>query len=317
MERRLWIKVYHLLRRLDAQRPPSERLAGATHKDWVIAAVYYWAVLNGRTQHWCCQRENWPRLTQHLTKLPSPPTLSRRLRSEPVVSLLRRLEAELRRSYCRMGIDWVYTLDGKPLPVGGRSKDPDAARGRGPGMWIRGYRLHAVWGDGVFPIIWEVRPANDNEMPIAEGLLRQARRERRVCSCQRLQGGTRRRGNASYLASYLGYLLADAGYDSVRMYQRAEAVGCRLVAPRRDPSKAVDRRASHPLRLDAVQKYETEELRFGAGLHDWRTDVERQFSRLCSGLGGLQPLPAHVRRRHRVRRWVQAKLILRALATTL
>ena len=42
-------------------------------------------------------------------------------------------------------------IDGKPLPVGHRSKDPDARSG-GQG---RGYKLHALWGSSPWPAAWE------------------------------------------------------------------------------------------------------------------------------------------------------------------
>src|SRR5882757_8361066 len=70
-----------------------------------------------------------------------------------------------------------------------------------------------------------------------------------------------------------GYLLADSQYDANYLYDDAEK----------------------------------------AGLYRERGTIERQFGVLVSTGGILGPLPAWVRRFHRVRHWVQAKLILNAL----
>jgi hypothetical protein len=39
----------------------------------------------------------------------------------------------------------LAVLDGKPLPIGGCTKDPDARYGRAAGTMAKGYKLHAVW----------------------------------------------------------------------------------------------------------------------------------------------------------------------------
>jgi hypothetical protein len=50
---------------------------------------------------------------------------------------------------------WELTLDGKPLPVGKCSKDPDAKSG----PHGKGYKLHAVWGSKPLPEAWAVTAA--------------------------------------------------------------------------------------------------------------------------------------------------------------
>jgi hypothetical protein len=51
---------------------------------------------------------------------------------------------------------------------------------------------------------------------------------------------------------------------------------------------------------------------FGKALYRCRDDVERCFGWLTNHAGGLPPLPNWVRREHRIRCWVQAKLIIHA-----
>ena len=48
----------------------------------------------------------------------------------------------------------------------------------------------------------------------------------------------------------------------------------------------------------------------GQDLLRMRTGIERSYGNLTSFAGGLGPLPAWVRRPHRVATWVAAKLIL-------
>ena len=51
---------------------------------------------------------------------------------------------------------------------------------------------------------------------------------------------------------------------------------------------------------------------FGQALYAFREQVERNFGWLTNHAAGLAPLPNWVRRIHRVRLWVQAKLIIHA-----
>jgi hypothetical protein len=96
-------------------------------------------------------------------------------------------------------------VDGKPLVVGGCSKDPDARFGRAAGHTAKGYKLHAVWSAGPVPEAWEVTPLNANEKAVAARLV-----------------GRLRHG---------GYLLADGNYGASYVYDAAWARGYQLVAP--------------------------------------------------------------------------------------
>ena len=59
---------------------------------------------------------------------------------------------------------WELVVDGKPLPVGRCSKDPDA---RG-GALGRGYKLHAVWGDDPLPEVWEATAMREYEGAVGD-----------------------------------------------------------------------------------------------------------------------------------------------------
>ena len=61
-------------------------------------------------------------------------------------------------------------IDGKPLPVGGASHDPDARNGHGAGKIAKGYKLHAIWGRAAVPEAWSVEPLNVCETKAAEAL---------------------------------------------------------------------------------------------------------------------------------------------------
>ncbi|NLU22685.1 MAG: hypothetical protein GXW89_18555, partial [Phycisphaerae bacterium] len=67
-----------------------------------------------------------------------------------------------------------------------------------------------------------------------------------------------------------------------------------------------------PSRLRAIALWPTP---FGQALYACRTSVERCFGNLVSFGGGLGPLPAWVRRPHRVATWVQMKIIINAART--
>jgi hypothetical protein len=109
-----------------------------------------------------------------------------------------------------------------------------------------------------------------------------------------------------------GYLLADAQYDANYLYDDAEKAGFQLVA-RKTPDRGrggLGHRRNSPSRLRSIELLTTQ---FGAELYHERGAIERTFGVLVSTGGILGPLPAWVRRFHRVRHWVQAKLILNAL----
>ncbi len=276
MERELWNQLYILAQQCDRSN------SNALYRDWEIVVIYFWAVMNDRPTSWATHRENWN--TDQLVRLPDQSTISRRLRTTNVLAL----------------IDDIYTLfvsctvmarylciDGKPLPVGDYSRDPDAKNGRCGKGFAKGYKLHAVWGNAVIPEVFEVKSMNVGEAKVARQLIPK-------------------------LNETAQYVVGDKQYDSNPLHDVALKCGCQLIAEQKRPGKL-----GHCQHSSARLKcFEIIPTRFGQALLKYRDQIERRFGKLtCVGLG-LGPLPAWVRRIHRVKLWVQVKLITNALHYT-
>ena len=288
MEHQLWKSIVALLRGLDKPRTP--RRFDFTDED--IVAVYYWSVIHDRPTSWACRREHWP---IHLRRrpLPSQPTLSRRLRSASVVALL---DARERRVTAPAGPGLFWMIDGKPLAIGGCSKDRQAGFGKAAGGKAKGYKLHAVVAPDGALACWRVAPMNKDERVMAERLVRAAP------------------------AEVAGYLLGDANFDSNPLHRAGAARGdLQLVTPRRrGPGRGrrlggTGHRRQSAGRLRSIALAEAPFPAFAEQLRKDRSEVERQFGNLTNWGGGLTCLPAWVRTHRRVRRWVQAKLALTAI----
>jgi hypothetical protein len=278
MERELWQALYLLATNLDK---PWGRWKYSTAE---IVGVYFWAVLHDRPTSWAAQPEEWPADLRPL-RIPPQSTLSRRLQQADAVDLMTAVEQQLV-VLIGLGQHWIHVLDGKPLAVSPISHDRDAAWGRGARGMQKGYKLHAVWNGGPLFTTWALTPMHCSEKTVARGLL------------QSMWGG--------------GYLLADSSYDANYLYEDAAQAGFQLVA-KKTPSRGrggLGHRRNSPSRLRSIELLKT---RFGAALYRQRGTIERQFGTLVSTGGILGPLPAWVRHFHRVRHWVQAKLILNAL----
>jgi hypothetical protein len=112
------------------------RTLGKTHSfkgkqfsDAAIVITYLWASLWGRPVCWACQLCNWPKDGCGFERLPSPSTMSRRLRSIGVISLIEQVQSALNADWFPSGL--CKLIDSKPLPVGAYSKDKDALVGHG------------------------------------------------------------------------------------------------------------------------------------------------------------------------------------------
>lgn len=274
MERKLWSVMYLLARQFD-NRWGSWRYSTAD-----VLAAYFWAVVHDRPTSWAANPQQWPDDLRPAL-LPPQNTLSRRLRQPATVKLMTLVEQHLVALLALSGY-LVQRIDGKALAVSGVSRDPDTGYGRGAGGKQKGYKLHAVWTTGPMPIAWGLAPMNVSEKTMARGLI------------PTLPGG--------------GYLLADAQYDANYLYDLATEAGFQLVAKKRkDRGRGgLGHRRQSPGRLRSIALLQTG---FGRALYNQRNAIEARFGTLTCYGGGLAPLPAWVRRFHRVRNWVQAKII--------
>ncbi len=272
MERELWKQLYILVMRLD------KGWSNAIYRDSDVLVVYLWAVVHDRPTSWACNLRNWD---DQLPRLPSQPTMSRRLRRPGVQQLLSAVEAELAGDPRRW---WVQRIDGKPLPVGTHTKDRSAKLGPAGHGFAKGYKLHAIWGDGPLPSVWQVQPMNAGEATVARQLV------------NRLSGE--------------GYIVGDCQYDSNPLHEVARCRGYQLIAPPQREGKALGHRRHSRNRLRSLELLSKP---FGQALFHDRDQIERDYGGLTSFASGLAPLPSWVRRPHRVHLWVEAKLLINAL----
>lgn len=279
MERELWPVLYRHLK--EVAKDFHQKYV--QHAAWALIAVMLWAALHDRPICWACKKENWATTKLRPCSLPSPATMSRRIDSVGVGLLWRALEVRLRRCLGENPGLAVF-LDGKPLPIGGASKDPDARYGRAAGGMAKGYKLHTFWSNRAIPETWDIRPMNVCEKNVACKLLPQ------------LEGGG-------------GYVIADGSYDANELFDAAAALGYRLVARARKGSTGKGHVYQSPHRLRLLDQLHRP---FGKALCRRRGEIERDFGQATCFGGGLAPLPAWVRGIERVRTWVWAKLIINA-----
>jgi Transposase DDE domain len=274
MERELWNPLYRLSREVAA----TIRQNAVRYQPGVIVAVFLWAALHDRPTQWACDPRHWGSAPRP-GWLPSPSTLSRRLRSIAVGMIFRAMERRIRETADRRLVQFI---DAKPLPVGGATHDPEARYGRAAGVQAKGYKLFALWGIRPMPESWSVAAMSVAETAQAPDLI--------------------------HRAPGAGYLLGDGLYDASAIHDIAYAHGYQLIAPRKKPEAGLSH--SHyqsPHRLRAIELLKT---RFGREIYAMRGGIERAFGNATSFGGGLGPLPAWVRRLGRVVRWVWAKLLI-------
>ena len=279
MERQLWKVIVVLLERAcKAKHTPM-----CTYDCVLVVKTWLWAVLHDRPVSWACQHCNWPPY-QRRDEIPSSATMSRRLRTEAVRDLLEQLEEKVLRPKCGMRLLW--SMDGKPLVIGSCSKDRQAGYGRAASSKAKGYKLHTIIGKEGEIAAWRVAPMNKDERVMGERMLK--------------------------AVSINGYVVADANYDSNKLHHVCDEKGTlQLVTRRRyGPRRGTGHRKQTQGRLRSIEILENPNARFGEGLLKQRQSIERFFGNLTSWGGGLTHLPPWARTHRRVRRWVQAKLIL-------
>ena len=273
MERELYRRICQTLHQLPIF--PNPRL---TYGDTLVVKVLFWAALHDRPISWACQEAHWPPGLRP-RPLISQSRMSRRLRTFAVHQLLAVLYQTLRDALPRSLLKFI---DGKPLTVGGCSKDPDAKFGHAAGTIARGYKLVSLVDEHGAIDAWRLGPMNLCEHHEAVPLLP-------------FIPGT--------------CLLGDAEYDKNHLYQAAVEHRIQLLAPAQRSAKGLGHHRHTPPRLAAKRLLATEP---GRHLMATRTAIERSFGQATCFAAGLGPLPAWVRRPHRVASWVAAKFCIDA-----
>jgi len=273
MESELYRKVYQVVMTIYSKT----NLKRITFTDADIVLTYLWAVLHDRPTNWACHKKNWP-IYYRRRPLPDPSTLSRRLPTPGVQSLLREVENALINTLPRKICRWI---DAKPLPISGSTTDKQARYGHAAGCMGKGYKLYAVGDDQQGLVQWRIYPMNYNEEVAARELISHIEPE--------------------------GYLIGDGAYDKNSLYEIAGCKSIRHFAVKRyKKSKGIGHHRHSQYRLQALARLESD---FVQRLIDYRDNIERMFAQLTNFACGLKPLPSWVRGLFRVENWVRAKMI--------
>jgi hypothetical protein len=272
MEDELWMELYRII--MDSGK--GKRRKRQRFADREIVLVYLWAVLHDRPVCWACQRRNWP-TDSPLRAVPSDSTMSRRLRTGGAQAILDLAERDGRQ---RIPRGLCKYIDAMPLVIGNASTDPQAGYGRAASGKAKGYKLYAILDAYGGIDAWRVCPMNVSEKKMARRLVRDAPGP--------------------------GYLIGDGEYDDSILYAWAARQQYQLVAPKHR-GKGLGHRRQRPERLRGIA---IQRRAFGRGLLAGRVAIDRFFGGWRSWSCGLKSPPAWVRTLPRVRRWVQAKLIL-------
>ena len=254
------------------------------YSDGCIVLILLWAALRQKPIAWARDPRNAPRALRD-RPLPSSSQMSRRLRSKEVEKLLEKVIDHLQQQMIVAStLLGLWMMDAKGLPVSPYSKDKEAKWGYCNGRKARGYKLFLLCDGQGLPVQWHVDSMNVAEPTVAVQLLKSLDRP--------------------------GYVLGDSIYDSNALFLQASEKQVQLIAPRKEPAKPIGRRARSDARLHAIDMMETYCNQFGRALYQKRTTIERSFARWAASTVGLDHLPGWVRTRRRVRRWVQAKILI-------
>lgn len=275
MEHELFKQVYELLESLGKVSRPRY----CQHSNQIVLLVLLWAALHEQPICWACRSRELAELLG-VARLPSPATMSRRLRNLDCWQLLSALEKSLRPSQPAE----VMLIDARPLEVGYYSKDRDARFGRGAGHTTKGYKFFSIWEVQGHLLAWAVWPMNVDERAVAVDLIQQV--------------------------AVPGWLIGDKIDDAGSLYEQAGQQNLQLLVYR-DSSQELGHRKQSTYRLTSIALQKTV---VGKKLLAQRVLVEAFFGQQCTGPVRLHHLPAWVRRWRRVRLWVRAKLILQAAA---
>jgi len=279
MEQSQWTVIRQSIRQVTRSFP---RLPRARYGDFLIACLYFWAVLHDRPMTWAVQPRHYNR-TFRPRNIPSLSQLNRRIASERFQQILQRVHERLAGDSRYKGL----IFDGQALTVSPVSQDRDARSGHIPGGMGKGYKLHAVVAsDGNIPV-FSVLPLNTHEMPVARQML------------------------AAFPHDLTGTLvMADGNYDAHVLHKQVARRGGFLIThPRGRARHPVTRRQmGHSRRLLIDLWDRCPQLMHRVYQH--RKHIERRLGNLACTPGLLTSLPKFVRGLPRVRRFVGAKICL-------
>jgi hypothetical protein len=288
MDGELLRALYHRL----FHDPALTRTPGCTYADAGVLLVHFLAVLGNRSHRSAHAKGTWPLWCRHVA-VPGYSQLMKRLRLASTRRWVGVLDDEFRGRLVGGGGGKV--CDGKPLAVGGYSKDPDATRGKVPGGWARGYKLHVLVDAASGAVdAFAVTPLAAGEPTAMRDL---------VVAASATAAGPALAG---------AVVRGDANYDSNALYAAVAAAGGRLVAPRARPGTGLGHSTPgghHPDRLRAIAELEGDPGRLRAHRRA-RNCVEQRLAHLTNLPFGLWALPNFVRRLARVRPWVRTKIML-------
>ena len=277
MDKKVWSIITNMVVSVNRSHKRSGRRP--KYSDILIIRMYLWAVWHDRPMCWACLRHNYNNVFRP-RNLPSISQFSRRLKKECIEKMIQLVNERLSQSHSFTKLSF---FDGKALAISKHSRDKDAKKGYADGSFRKGYKLHA-WAtqDGRIPR-FRVLPMNCGEPNTAREL--------------------------TDLIPDGSLVLADANYDSAKLYQAVDERNSQLLTPLKGMAQSIyylHRMPKARKRAMELWKYFAKQCR---ELLKIRYEIERIFSAVTCFGGGLNPLPAWVRTLPRVRRWVCAKLI--------
>jgi hypothetical protein len=278
MDDQLLLYLYHRLFDPATFQPAYD----CVYSNQIIVLVHFLAVIRDRSMRWAHRKRNWPLWMRRLD-CPGYSQLMRRLKTKAVKLLIAELNLQFRNQLPQSAEKFC---DGKPLVVGGFSKDPDARPGKLPGDgWGKGYKVHLLADACGAVDLFTVTALDAGEPTVMLKLIQWTQFQNDQI------------------------VRADSNYDSNPLYAGFAEKNARLIATRKKPGTGLGHHPQHPHRLLAIEQLEKSEATLKAHKRH-RIRVEQALAHVTNLPFGLSPLPNHVRRLHRVRLWVLSKITL-------
>lgn len=277
MDKKIWSTITQIVVSLNRSIKKFGRRT--QYSDVLVVRMYLWSVWHDRPLSWACCRDHYNSLFRPRS-LPSVSQFCRRVKTKRFKVIIDAVNERLTQ---RDEETKVSFFDGKPLPVGENTCDKEAKNGYAGGGFRHGYKLH-VWAteDGRIPL-FRVLAMNAGEPNTARELL------------SRIDRG--------------GLVLADANYDSAKLYKAVDERGGYLLTPLKGRAKSKNHLKHMPESRKRALKLWEKFPGYCESLLRYRCTIERIFSALTCFGGGLSPLPSWVRKLSRVEKWVSAKII--------